>query len=357
MCSSQSHTLSLQILHVFFPISHTFPTDTLCVLPNLTHFPYRYFMCSSQSHTLSLQILYVFFPISHTFPTDTLCVLPNLTHFPYRYFMCSSQSHTLSLQILHVFFPISHTFPTDTSCVLPNLTHFPYRYFMCSSQSHTLSLQILHVFFPISHTFPTDTSCVLPNLTHFPYRYFMCSSQSHILSLQIFHVFLGLLLSSFRGDYLTMSQEDRYVVNQQIAMRRISRAIAWVTAFVNVRLLGKKPVVGKDGSGGEEGDHKKDNLPLEHLDPKKDNLPLEHLDPKKDIKMVPVDSSLAVPIAKAELDLENLGDENHTNGINKVSRSTELFFFQENVICSLVSKKTKNIRCVCRLGLLLLLYS
>ncbi|KAJ8345448.1 hypothetical protein SKAU_G00296410 [Synaphobranchus kaupii] len=111
-------------------------------------------------------------------------------------------------------------------------------------------------------------------------------------TLVVLNLFLALLMTSFRGDHLALTSKDRYMKNQQIAIGRIKRGVAWV-----MRILGKKPKAANDD------------------EPKKESLALEQVDPKTGVK--PADSPFTVPLAKAELDFENLDDENDTDAIKK----------------------------------------
>ncbi|XP_064171574.1 sodium channel protein type 4 subunit alpha B-like isoform X1 [Anguilla rostrata] len=133
-------------------------------------------------------------------------------------------------------------------------------------------------------------------------------------NLVVVNLFMALLWNSFRGNYPAMYSEARNMVNMQIAMKRISRGFAWVKAFIirpTNSPLGMKLKAGKDGDR-DEGDAKKENLALEH---------------------VGIDCSLAVPIAKAELDLD---DENDTDALKNGDA-------EKSPQCSAVDRKPEEV--------------
>lgn len=65
---------------------------------------------------------------------------------------------------------------------------------------------------------------------------------------QVLNLFLALLLSSFSGGNLSGS-EDEGENNLQIAINRISRAVAWIKEHIWA-LLGKKATKNTDHTSG-----------------------------------------------------------------------------------------------------------
>ncbi|KAJ8251797.1 hypothetical protein GJAV_G00225540, partial [Gymnothorax javanicus] len=108
-------------------------------------------------------------------------------------------------------------------------------------------------------------------------------------SLVVLHLFLGLLLKSFRGNYMATIMQEPHMVRNQTAIRRIK---SWV--------LGTMPK-----RAGKEEDLKRGDVALEQVDPKNDL------------------GSVTVPIAKPELDFENLDGVNGTDAPK--SKDPELF--------------------------------
>ncbi|XP_038565586.1 sodium channel protein type 4 subunit alpha B isoform X2 [Micropterus salmoides] len=130
-------------------------------------------------------------------------------------------------------------------------------------------------------------------------------------NLVVLNLFLALLLSSFSGDNLA-APEDEGENNLQIAINRISRALAWTKTWILKHiwnLMGKKTPVNPDNSvvDSEEGDRTtKDFLALTFLTSDQ---------PASEVKSPGCDHgnltsiyhnivSLRVPIAKAESDFE-----------------------------------------------------
>ncbi|KAJ8251798.1 hypothetical protein GJAV_G00225550 [Gymnothorax javanicus] len=108
-------------------------------------------------------------------------------------------------------------------------------------------------------------------------------------SLVVLHLFLGLLLKSFRGNYMATIMQEPHMVRNQTAIHRIR---SWV--------LGTMP----KRAGKEE-------------DLKRGDVALEQMDPKNDV------GSVTVPMAKPELDFENPNGVNGTDAPK--SKDPELF--------------------------------
>ncbi|XP_024864430.1 sodium channel protein type 4 subunit alpha B isoform X2 [Kryptolebias marmoratus] len=132
-------------------------------------------------------------------------------------------------------------------------------------------------------------------------------------NLVVLNLFLALLLSSFSGDNLSAS-EDEGENNLQIAINRISRAVAWTKAWFMKHvwtLLGKKTTKNSDHKGGAKNTEK--NNPMEVL-------PLTFVTSEQPVGQATALNSnptsyyhnivsLKVPIAKAESDTESSEDE------------------------------------------------
>ncbi|KAJ8251795.1 hypothetical protein GJAV_G00225520 [Gymnothorax javanicus] len=108
-------------------------------------------------------------------------------------------------------------------------------------------------------------------------------------SLVVLHLFLGLLLKSFRGNYMATIMQEPHMVRNQTAICRIK---SWVLGMMPKR------------AGKEE-------------DLKRGDVALEQVDPKNDV------GSVTVPIAKPELDFENPDGVNGTDAPK--SNDPELF--------------------------------
>uniref|UniRef100_A0A3Q1FTH0 Sodium channel protein n=1 Tax=Acanthochromis polyacanthus TaxID=80966 RepID=A0A3Q1FTH0_9TELE len=128
-------------------------------------------------------------------------------------------------------------------------------------------------------------------------------------NLVVLNLFLALLLSSFSGDNLAATEEEGEN-NLQIAINRISRAVAWVKAWILEHiqiLLGKKTHVSPDITGGTREDDRTT----------KEVLALTFVASEQPVSNVTATSyhdnltsnyhniaSLRVPIAEAESDFE-----------------------------------------------------
>uniref|UniRef100_A0A3Q3B7A0 Sodium channel protein n=1 Tax=Kryptolebias marmoratus TaxID=37003 RepID=A0A3Q3B7A0_KRYMA len=136
-------------------------------------------------------------------------------------------------------------------------------------------------------------------------------------NLVVLNLFLALLLSSFSGDNLSAS-EDEGENNLQIAINRISRAVAWTKAWFMKHvwtLLGKKTTKNSDHKGGG-------TLSF---------LSVKIFNPTSYYHNI---VSLKVPIAKAESDTESSEDEG--DGEQQVKSVLLLLFFY--CICSTVQR-------------------
>uniref|UniRef100_A0A8C9RI08 Sodium channel protein n=1 Tax=Scleropages formosus TaxID=113540 RepID=A0A8C9RI08_SCLFO len=114
-------------------------------------------------------------------------------------------------------------------------------------------------------------------------------------NLVVLNLFLALLLSSFSGDNLAGGDDDGEMNNLQIAIGRITRGIDWIKASIMGlvwKLLGKKA---KEGDGGAEEEVQEDLS--------KETFAINHME------AIEAPSTLSVPIAKEESDLENPDDE------------------------------------------------
>ncbi|XP_047427562.1 sodium channel protein type 4 subunit alpha B isoform X2 [Mugil cephalus] len=135
-------------------------------------------------------------------------------------------------------------------------------------------------------------------------------------NLVVLNLFLALLLSSFSGDNLTAS-DDEGENNLQIAINRISRAVAWVKTWILeqiLALLGKKSYVDQDPPAI---DCEKDDIATKEvlaLTSLTSNEPESHVKAPSSnhgnsTSNYHIIASLRVPIAEAESDFETPDNE------------------------------------------------
>ncbi|PWA26977.1 hypothetical protein CCH79_00019251 [Gambusia affinis] len=169
-------------------------------------------------------------------------------------------------------------------------------------------------------------------------------------NLVVLNLFLALLLSSFSGDNLAVT-EDEGENNLQIAINRISRAVAWTKAWFLKHiwtLVGKKTNENSDATAVpcEEGEKSKEVLALTIVNSEQ---PIVQV-PKVDLSFLSSYylniTSLKVPIAEAESDFdmpENEDDEdededNENEDNEEDDIEEQLSQGDESSVCSTVQR-------------------
>ncbi|XP_054907724.1 sodium channel protein type 4 subunit alpha B isoform X2 [Poeciliopsis prolifica] len=168
-------------------------------------------------------------------------------------------------------------------------------------------------------------------------------------NLVVLNLFLALLLSSFSGDNLAVT-EDEGENNLQIAINRISRAVAWTKAWFLKHLLtlaGKKTNVNSDANAVpcEEGEKSKEVLSLTIVN---SEHPMVQV-PKVDLSFLSSYyqniTSLKVPIAEAESDFdmpenedEEDEDEDEDEDDDEDDIEEQLSQGDESSVCSTVQR-------------------
>uniref|UniRef100_A0A096LZA3 Sodium channel protein n=1 Tax=Poecilia formosa TaxID=48698 RepID=A0A096LZA3_POEFO len=174
-------------------------------------------------------------------------------------------------------------------------------------------------------------------------------------NLVVLNLFLALLLSSFSGDNLAVT-EDEGENNLQIAINRISRAVAWTKAWFLKHiwtLVGKKTNVNSDlflslylksmflAVPCEEGEKSKEVLSLTIVNSEQPMVQV----PKVDLSFLSSYyhniTCLKVPIAEAESDFdmpENEDDEDEDNEEDDTEDELSQAQGDESSICSTVER-------------------
>ncbi|XP_027132101.1 sodium channel protein type 4 subunit alpha B isoform X3 [Larimichthys crocea] len=167
-------------------------------------------------------------------------------------------------------------------------------------------------------------------------------------NLVVLNLFLALLLSSFSGDNLAVT-EDEGENNLQIAINRINRAVAWTKAWIleHVQtLMGKKSHINPDHTAvnTEEDDRTtKECLALTFmtLDQSASEVEPHHCSHDNWTSSYHNIASLRVPIAEAESDCETPDDDNNDDDDDEKEEEEEeekLSQGDESSACSTVQK-------------------
>ncbi|TKS91207.1 Sodium channel protein type 4 subunit alpha B [Collichthys lucidus] len=165
-------------------------------------------------------------------------------------------------------------------------------------------------------------------------------------NLVVLNLFLALLLSSFSGDNLAVT-EDEGENNLQIAINRINRAVAWTKAWIleHVQtLMGKKSHINPDHTVNTEEDDRttKECLALTFmtLDQSASEVEPHHCSHDNWTSSYHNIASLRVPIAEAESDCETPDDDNNDDDDEKEEEEEEEKLSQgdESSACSTVQK-------------------
>lgn len=128
------------------------------------------------------------------------------------------------------------------------------------------------------------------------------------------NLFLALLLSSFSGDNLSIGDDDGEMNNLQIAIGRITRGGSWLRALLIrtfLRVLSREPGKPAEEDPGDESEQKTEGIEMNHLDGFKmaDGMSNCLVGGQPSGTSVDGESSIHVPIALGESDLENPSED------------------------------------------------